>query len=70
MSISKEDFINQTGGSRLGESDTERDLRFAEIRELEDRLRSGNYTEQDHRRLCELKDISFDAYDVEEHSGA
>lgn len=70
MSISKEDFINQTGGFRFGESDTERDLRFAEIRVLEDRLRSGNYSEQDHRRLCELKNISFDEYDVEEHPGA
>lgn len=70
MSISKEHLIGKTGGFRFGESDTEREWRFAEIRTLENRLRSGNYSEQDHRRLCELKNISFDGYDVEEHPGA
>jgi hypothetical protein len=67
MSISKDYFITKTGGFLWGELNA---LRFAEIQVLEARLRSGKYSEQDHRRLCELKDISFDAYDVEDHPNA
>ncbi len=52
MTIGKESFIKETGGFVWGELNA---LRFKEINVLEKRLRSGKYSEQDHRRLCELK---------------
>jgi hypothetical protein len=67
MSISKDDFIKKTGGFLWGELNA---LRFAEIQVLDTRLRSGKYSEQEHRRLCEVKDISLDGYDVEDHPNA
>ena len=67
MSVSKDYFIKQTGGFLWGELET---LKRAEIRVLEKRLRSGKFSEQDQRRLCELKGIIFDEYDVEEHLNA
>ena len=66
MSISKEKFIEETGGFLWGELAAPR---RAEIELLEKRLRSA-YSEQDHRRLCELKGITFDAYDPEDHQSA
>lgn len=67
MGISKDHSIKKTGGFIWGDLNA---VRRAEIQVLEKRLRSGKYSEQDHRRLCELKNISFDAYDVEDHPNA
>ncbi|MHB8217083.1 MAG: hypothetical protein ACYDDS_13490 [Candidatus Sulfotelmatobacter sp.] len=54
----KENFIAAVGGFRL-ESAEQFKARQAEIRRIERRLKSGKYSEQSHRRLCELKDIVF-----------
>jgi len=66
----KEMFIAATGGFRLGESAEQFRARRAEIRRIERRLKSGKYSEQNHRRLCELKNIVFDSYDIAEHPNA
>ncbi|MGA7504525.1 MAG: hypothetical protein WBW57_10380 [Candidatus Sulfotelmatobacter sp.] len=65
----KETFIAATGGFRL-ESAEQFKARQAEIRRIERRLKSGKYSEQSHRRLCELKDIVFDSYELDEHPNA
>ena len=62
----KEDFIAATGGFRL-ESAEQFKARQAEIRRIGQRLKSGKYSEQSHRRLCELKNIVFDSYELDEH---
>ncbi len=66
---SKEKFIAATGGLRL-ESDAAFKNRQAEIRRIEKRIQSGRVTEKDQRRICELKGIVFDSYDLEEHPNA
>jgi hypothetical protein len=63
----KEKFIAETGGFAIGEIEP---LRLAEIGVLEKRIRSGNFSEEDQRRLCELKGIDFDGYDPEDHPNA
>jgi hypothetical protein len=63
----KEKFIAETGGFIWGEPQR---WRLAEIKVLEKRIRSGKVTEEDQRRLCELKGIDFDAYDVEDRPNA
>ena len=65
----KEKFIVETGGLRL-ESESEFKTRQAEIQRIEAELRSGNYSEAGQRRLCELKGISFDSYELEDHPNA
>ncbi len=65
----KENFIAATGGFRLEPVQQFR-TRQAEIRRIERRLKSGKYNEQSHRRLCELKNIVFDSYDLEDHPNA
>ena len=65
----KETFIASTGGFRL-ESAEQFKARQAEIRQIERRLKSGQYNEQSHRRLCELKNIIFDSYELDEHPNA
>jgi hypothetical protein len=65
----KETFIAATGGLRL-ESVEHFRARQAEIRRIERRLKSGKYSEQSHRRLCELKNIVFDNYELDEHPNA
>ena len=67
MSITKEKFIAETGGFAWGEP---QQWRLAEIRVLEKRIRAGRFSETDQRRLCELKGIVFDSYDLEEHPNA
>lgn len=67
MSITKEKFIAESGGFALGEP---QQWRLAEIRVLEKRIRAGRFSEKDQRRLCELKGIVFDSYDLEEHPNA
>jgi len=67
MSISKDKFIAETGGFAVGEIEP---LRRAEINVLEKRIRSGKFNEDDQRRLCELRGINFDGYDVEDHPNA
>jgi hypothetical protein len=63
----KEKFIAETGGFVLGEP---QQWRLAEITVLEKRIRSGKFSEEDQRRLCELKGINFDSYDLEDHPNA
>jgi hypothetical protein len=71
MGINKEQFIEKTGGFRVGESEDEMFTRFAEIETLETRLRSGKkWSEEDHERLCKLKGIDLYAYDLEDHPNA
>lgn len=65
--MSKEQFIAETGGFAFGEPQR---WRLAEITVLEKRIRSGKFTEGDQRRLCELKGIDFDGYDLEDHPNA
>jgi len=65
----KENFIAATGGFRL-ESVAEFKKRQAEIRRIERRFKSGKYSEQSHRRICELKNIVFDSYELDEHPNA
>lgn len=67
MSTSKEKFIAATGGFAWGEIES---LRVAEIGVLEKRIRSSKFNEEDRRRLCELKGIDFDSYDLEDHPNA
>jgi hypothetical protein len=67
MSISKDKFIAETGGFAWGEP---QQWRLAEIKALVKRIRSGKFTEADQRRLCELKGIDFDGYDLEDHPNA
>ena len=59
--------IAETGGFVWGEP---QQWRLAEIKVLEKRIRSGKFTEADQRRLCELKGIDFDGYDLEDHPNA
>jgi hypothetical protein len=66
MSISKEKFLAETGGFAWGEIEP---LRLAETNVLEKRIR-GKFNEEDQRRLCELKGIDFDSYDLEDHPNA
>jgi len=63
----KEQFIAETGGFACGEP---QQWRLAEIRVLEKRIRAGRFSEKDQRRLCELKGIVFDSYDLEDHPNA
>jgi hypothetical protein len=65
----KETFIAATGGFRL-ESVAQFKKRQAEIRRIEGRFKSGKYSEQSHRRLCVLKNILFDSYELDEHPNA
>jgi hypothetical protein len=65
----KETFIAATGGFRL-ESVQQFRTRQAEIRRIERRFKSGKYSEQSHRRLCELKNIVFDSYELDDHPNA
>lgn len=67
MSISKDKIIAETGGFAWGQP---QQWRLAEIRVLEKRIRSGEFSEEDQRRLSELKGIDFDGYDVEDHPNA
>lgn len=67
MSISKDKIIAETGGFAWNEIQS---LRLAEINVLEKRLRSGRFNEGDQCRLCELKGIDFDGYDLEDHPNA
>jgi hypothetical protein len=66
MSISKEKFLTETGGFAWGEIEP---LRLAEINVLEKRIQ-GKFNEEDQRRLCELKGLDFDGYDLEDHPNA
>jgi hypothetical protein len=67
MATNKEKFIAETGGFILGKP---LKWRLAEIKVLEKRIRSGKFTEADQRRLCEVKGINFDSYDLEDHPNA
>jgi hypothetical protein len=63
----KEKIIAETGGFAWGEP---QQWRLAEINVLEKRIRSGRFSEEDQRRLCELKGINFDSYDLADHPNA
>lgn len=67
--MNKEKFIEETGGLCL-ESRAQFITRQAAIRRIEQQIRSGHFTEKDQRRLCELKSINFDSYDLEDHPSA
>jgi hypothetical protein len=67
MSVSKDRIIGETGGFAWGKVAP---LRLAEINVLDKRIRSGKFSEEDQRRLCELKGINFDGYDLEDHPNA
>jgi hypothetical protein len=66
----KEQFIEATGGFRLGESPAQFKKRQAEIGRIERQILSGHFSEKNQRRLCELKGIDFDSYDLEDHPSA
>lgn len=67
MGRSRHDFIERTGGYRIGETEAEFDARVAEIERLEGDIRGRRVSlpdmEKVQRRLCELKGIDFDGYD-------
>lgn len=67
MSRSKDQWLEHTGGFRLGESEAQFHDRVAEIANLEASLVSGKHDmaglERIQRKLCELKGIDFDSYD-------
>lgn len=63
----KEKFIAKTGGFAWGEP---QQSRLVEIKVLEKRIRAGRFSEKDQRRLCELKGLDFDGYDLEDHPNA
>lgn len=68
MGISKRRMIEDFGGLPV---DPER---VNEIRRLEDKFRSGkcgsDELETIERRLCQLKGLNFDDYDLEDHPNA
>ena len=70
MGRAKNQFIRETGGYRLGETEEAFLIRVKEIRQLEKEFKSGVYHGDDlervQRRLCELKGISFDQDDEDE----
>jgi hypothetical protein len=63
----KEQWLQATGGLRIGEPESLFKMRVVEINKLEKRLRSGRLLgdepERILRRLCQLKGIYFDSYD-------
>jgi len=65
MSRSKDDFIERTGGLRLGESDEDFRKRVVEIDRLTTSLVSGKLNlsevESVQRKICTLKGIDFDS---------
>ena len=67
MGRAKEDFIQRTGGFRVGESEADFHKRVAEIDRLTESLKSGKLklseVEPTQRRICELKGIDFDSDD-------
>ena len=68
MGRPKADVIQRTGGFRVGEPAFVFRGRVAEIRNLEQALKTGRVkgekeVEKMLRRLCQLKDIYFDGYD-------
>jgi hypothetical protein len=67
MGRTKDDWIERTGGFRVGESPEQFKARVAEIERLEAEFRrpelSGDDREKVQRRLCDLKGIDFDAPD-------
>jgi hypothetical protein len=67
MGRAKEDFVERTGGLRLGENQADLRKRVAEIDKLERDILSPKLTmgerEQIQRRLCALKGVDFDSDD-------
>lgn len=75
MGRSKDQWLEETGGFRIGESQIEFQKRVSEIARLEEFLLAGvkeaptsgkhNMAELEkiQRRLCNLKGIDFDSYD-------
>jgi hypothetical protein len=67
MSRTKDQWIERTGGFRVGESEFDFTAWAAEIDRLEKLLVSGALDivgrERTQRRLCELKGIDFDSDD-------
>ncbi len=68
MSRSKDQWFEETGGLRVGETDGQFQARVAEIQRLKQSmfdpsLREGMTLEQVQRRICALKGIYFDGYD-------
>ena len=69
MSRSKEQWLEHTGGFRLGESPAAFQERVVEIEKLEREFRAAGLTmgerEKILRQLCALKGIDFDSDDDE-----
>lgn len=67
MGRAKEDWIEKTGGFRLGEGPADFKARVARIEELERQMVSPKLSmaerEKVQRELCSLKGIDFDSYD-------
>ena len=67
MGRSKDRFLEETGGFRLGESQEDFARRVEEIRRLEASLKTPfvkpDRREEVMRRICELKGIDFDSDD-------
>lgn len=67
MSRTKDQWLERTGGFRLGESPAQFSARTSEIERLTASLTSGRLgieeIEATQRRICELKGIDFDSDD-------
>ena len=55
MSRSKEEWIQRTGGFRIGESSEQFAQRTSEIQRLEERIKCGKGTVADVNRIARLK---------------
>jgi len=62
-------FTEGTGAPCL-ESRARFITRQAAIRRIEQQILSGHFSEKDQRRLCELKGLDCDSYDLEDHPSA
>ena len=67
MSVTKDKFIEETGGFKFGESDSEFQMRVGRGTELKAKLLSGKNTPDEleaiQRELCRLNGEDFDAYE-------
>ena len=69
MSRSGEQWIEETGGFRFGESPEQFQHRVRAIEVLTKKLKSGNGTEKDLQLLCGLKGLPPDEFDPPDRSG-
>jgi hypothetical protein len=66
MSRSKEQWLEQTGGFRLGESKEGFLNRVKAIQSIHEKIQAGDATYEDMEKLRALKGIDVDGYEFEE----